>query len=52
MTGLTRKAFQSESFLSTWYALDEIGHHGAEVSPDVFEDFCIFVILSFQEHPC
>lgn len=43
---------KKESFLSTWNTLDEIGHHGAEMSPDVLEDFCIFVILSFQEHPC
>ena len=39
-----------QSFPSTWHTLDEIGHHGAEVSPDVLKDFCIFVILSFQEH--
>lgn len=52
VTDPTRKAVQSESFLSTWYTLDEIGYHGAEMSPDVLEDFCIFVILSFQEHPC
>lgn len=37
--------------LITWYTLDEIGHHGTEVSSDVLEDLCIFVILSFQKHP-
>lgn len=52
VTDLTRKAFQSESFLSTWNTLDEIGYHGTEMSPDVLEDFCVFVILCFQEHPC
>lgn len=48
VTSLTREPFQAEP---TWYTLDEVGHHGAEVSSDVLEDLCIFVILSFQEHP-
>lgn len=35
----------------TWYTLDQVGHHGTEVSSNVLEDFCIFVILGFQKHP-
>lgn len=37
--------------VATWNTLDEIGHHGTEVSSDVLQDFCIFVILGFQQHP-
>lgn len=51
VTGLTRENSQAESLLSTWYTLDEVGHHGTEVSSDVLEDLGVFVILSFQEHP-
>lgn len=31
--------------------MDEIRHHGAEVSPYILEDFGIFVILNFQVQP-
>lgn len=36
---------------ATWNTLDEVCHHGAEVSPCILEDFSIFVVLSFQVHP-
>ena len=38
-------------FPSTWHTLDEVSHHGTEVSPDVLEDLGVFVILSLQEQP-
>lgn len=38
-------------FATTWHTLYEVGHHGAEVNSNVFEDLGVFVVLGFQEHP-
>lgn len=46
-----QKSSHQECFKATWNALDEVCHHGAEVSPYILEDFGIFVILNFQVHP-
>ncbi len=40
-----------EMSLFTWGTLYEVGHHGTEVSSNVFENLHVFVILSFQKHP-
>lgn len=34
----------------TRYTLDKVGHHGTEVSSDVFEDLGVFIVFSFQVH--
>ena len=35
---------------STWDTLHHVGHHGAEVGPDVLQDLCVFVVLCLQQH--
>jgi hypothetical protein len=42
---------EQEASVVHWDTLDEVGHHGTEVSSDVLEDLRIFVILGFQKHP-
>lgn len=50
-TALTGKAVQAASSLGTWYALDEVGDHCAEVSSNILEDLGVFVVLCLQQHP-
>ena len=35
---------------STWDTLHHVGHHGAEVGPDVLQDLCVLVVLRLQQH--